>query len=162
MEAPATRTMTERHAVTEASRVLPLALTTRRYTDREVFTVSPHEPIQVAAVLMEAGGVRHLPLVEDGRVVGVVSARDTSAVLADRRADAPSGALGGDDPVSELVQRPPELIGPDVPLREAAVRMDADSLGCLPIVDHDGALLGMVSRQDLARELAALCLPLPC
>jgi CBS domain-containing protein len=93
-------TMTELHAVTEAARLLPECLTTRAYADREVFTVSPHEPIGIAAALMAASGVRHLCLVEDGRLVGVISDRDTRGLAG------PDGqGLHAGSPVGDLVWR---------------------------------------------------------
>jgi len=41
---------------------------------------SPDEPVSVAALRMVGGGLRHLPVVENGRVVGMLSARDLLAL----------------------------------------------------------------------------------
>lgn len=49
---------------------------------RDVLTVSPDTPLHVAARVMASRWIRHLPVVESGRVVGVVSLRDLVAVLA--------------------------------------------------------------------------------
>jgi CBS domain-containing protein len=49
---------------------------------RDVLTVSPETPLHIAARIMASRWIRHLPVVESGRVVGVVSLRDLVAVLA--------------------------------------------------------------------------------
>jgi CBS domain-containing protein len=49
---------------------------------RDVLTVSPDTPLHVAARVMASRWIRHLPVVDAGRVVGVVSLRDLVAVLA--------------------------------------------------------------------------------
>ena len=49
-------------------------------------TVEPHEPTSQAAMLMIHGGFRHLPVVEDDAVVGIVSIRDLMRVVLDDEA----------------------------------------------------------------------------
>lgn len=49
---------------------------------RDVLTVSPETPLHIAARIMASRWIRHLPVVESGKVVGVVSLRDLVAVLA--------------------------------------------------------------------------------
>lgn len=56
----------------------------------EVFTVPPDMPLQEAAREMAARWIRHLPVVEDGRLLGVVSQRDVTGVFA---------AMGGEDDI---------------------------------------------------------------
>jgi CBS domain-containing protein len=54
----------------------------------QVFTVTPDMPLQDAAREMASRWIRHLPVVEDGRLLGVVSMRDVTGVFA---------AMGGGD-----------------------------------------------------------------
>jgi CBS domain-containing protein len=49
---------------------------------RDVLTVSPDTPLHIAARIMASRWIRHLPVIEAGKVVGVVSLRDLVAVLA--------------------------------------------------------------------------------
>jgi CBS domain-containing protein len=49
---------------------------------RDVLTVPPETPLHIAARIMASRWIRHLPVVESGKVVGVVSLRDLVAVLA--------------------------------------------------------------------------------
>jgi len=49
---------------------------------RDVLTVSPETPLHIAARIMASRWIRHLPVLESGKVVGVVSLRDLVAVLA--------------------------------------------------------------------------------
>ena len=48
----------------------------------EVYTVPPHMELHEAAREMAARWIRHLPVVEDGKVLGVVSMRDVTGVFA--------------------------------------------------------------------------------
>ena len=66
-----------------------------------VFTVSPDMPLHVAAREMAARWIRHLPVVEDGRLLGVVSMRDVTGVF---------GALGADDTDIDVVHEFDHLV----------------------------------------------------
>jgi CBS domain-containing protein len=48
----------------------------------DVVTIGADEPISAAAAMMVAGAIRHLPVVADGVVIGVLSIRDVLAVYA--------------------------------------------------------------------------------
>lgn len=54
----------------------PATATVERYMTRDPVTVTPDTDVAEAAALMLNLGVRHLPVVEDGQVVGMLSARD--------------------------------------------------------------------------------------
>ena len=165
---------TEEDAVLLAIDHLGPEATTEDYAGREVICLAPHEPVLLAQLLLDTARVRHLPLVEDGRVVGVVSRRDLSRIgvarlpagvrrrVASHRPrpppppPPPPPPLDSDAPVGDLIGRPPETIGRHVALRAAAQRMAALTIGCLPIVEEDSLLVGMVSRTDLVRALDRL------
>jgi len=147
---------TEEDAVLLAIDHLGPEATTEDYAGREVICLAPHEPVLLAQLLLDTARVRHLPLVEDGRVVGVVSRRDLSRIGVARLPDGVSRRVDSDAPVGDLIGRPPETIGRHVALRAAAQRMAALTIGCLPIVEEDSLLVGMVSRTDLVRALDRL------
>jgi len=147
---------TEEDAVLLAIDHLGPEATTEDYAGREVICLAPHEPVLLAQLLLDTARVRHLPLVEDGRVVGVVSRRDLSRIGVARLPAGVSRRVDSDAPVGDLIGRPPETIGRHVALRAAAQRMAALTIGCLPIVEEDSLLVGMVSRTDLVRALDRL------
>jgi CBS domain-containing protein len=115
-----------------------------------LMTINASEPLSEAKVDMEMGLVRHLPVVDDrGRLVGIVSDRDIT-----RRADKKR--------ISDVMSRELVTTRPDTPAHLAASMMMDLRIGSLPVVDDDGALVGVVTITDylgLARR-ALLGLPL--
>lgn len=102
----------------------------------------------LAAVLHEHR-ISGFPVVDgEGVVVGVVSESDLlarQAAARPRRKQADPGRLTAAD----LMSWPPATIGPDETVRHAARLMYARKLRRLPVVDHRGRLLGIVTRADL-------------
>jgi len=109
--------------------------------------------------LMIDHGIRHLPVVDRARrVCGVVSFDDLRAALpvpvslhvpltVDERRAVSDAAVG------EVMTYSPVTIAYDAPLEEAAQRMLDGRFGCLPVVDEDGRLDGMLSETDLLSAL---------
>jgi len=69
----------------------------------------------------------------------------------------PGGTLGGRlMRVRDIMHGPEEmpLIGPDAPMSDAILKMTAGRFGCVGVVDHDGALAGIITDGDLRRHMA--------
>jgi CBS domain-containing protein len=130
---------------------------------REVRTAPPETTLKEVALILAELRVSGLPVVEAGRVVGVVSEAD---ILAKERGESParSGLLGlllddGADLAAKLQARtageamtsPAVTIGPMRSVAEAAGRMIDERVNRLPVVDEDGAIVGIVTRADLVR-----------
>jgi acetoin utilization protein AcuB len=103
------------------------------------------DDLGLATQMMLWSGARHLPVVRDTRVLGVLSERDILDVTLT------AGQQAAFVLVSEAMSSPAETIGPDEDARTAAARMLADGIGCLPVVEA-GAFLGMLSTTDLLRH----------
>lgn len=119
----------------------------------DVRTVAPGDRLDLANVVMKLGGIRHLPVVEAGVLVGIVSQRDLlSAALSSvlergsREAQALRGVL-----VRDVMTRDPYRVGIKTSVRDAAEQMLERQIGCVPVVNDHGALLGIVSETDLIR-----------
>ena len=111
----------------------------------EVITADPDEPVSKIFSKMERHGVKEIPLVRDGEVVGIVSYYDVvdAHVVAD-----PSSVK------SETVRIKPETITPDTLIVEAITEMLDSGLRALPVVE-DGEFVGLVTEYDIldvARE----------
>ena len=114
---------------------------------REVMTpnprsVSPSDSIQNAAVIMRDEDAGAVPVVDNGRAVGIVTDRDIVV-----RVVAEGGQLNG--PVRDIVSRSLVSATPDMSTREAADLMSEHQIRRLPVVEND-RLVGIVSIGDLA------------
>ncbi|HEY6909335.1 MAG TPA: CBS domain-containing protein [Myxococcales bacterium] len=108
----------------------------RELMSRMPVTVRDTDDVMLALQLMAWGEIRHLPVMRDDRVVGVVSERD---LLANRTAN---------PTVAEVMTAPAQVAGPDDDVAEAARRMVGARLGCLPVLER-GKLVGMITATDL-------------
>jgi CBS domain-containing protein len=135
---------------------------------RDVITVSPETPIHKAARLMADHGISGLPVIDDaGRLVGVIS--DGDLILRQRsRRKAPwwhwfledGEQLARDyqkstgTTVGEVMTRSVLSVHPAYGIETAASILDARGIRRLPVV-RNGELVGIISRGDLVRALAA-------
>ena len=121
-------------------------LTTMKVADlmaRKPVTVSPDDPIRLAAQKMRDARVSSLGVVEDGRFVGILTTRDmTNKVVA-------SGIDTG-SPVAGIMTPDPVSLAPDALGSDILHVMLERRIGHLPVVE-DGRLLGMVTQTDLTR-----------
>ena len=113
----------------------------------DLFTVSPDDPVALAAETMTWRHIRHLP-VEDaaGKFVGLVSSREILKVVAE---------AGPTKIVRDVMDAEPATVGPEVSTVEAVRLMLDRKLDCLPVV-KDGELVGLVSTQDMMVVLGCL------
>jgi CBS domain-containing protein len=114
---------------------------------REVMTpnprsVSPNDSIQNAACIMRDEDAGAVPVVDNGRAIGIVTDRDIVV-----RVVAQGGQLSG--PVRDIVTSSLVSVTPDMSTREAAELMSEHQIRRLPVVEND-RLVGIVSIGDLA------------
>ena len=121
--------------------------------------VEADAPMLAALDLMFDHGFRHLPVIDaERRVIGVVGFSDLraalpipislSAPLPSAERDELRGGL-----VSEVMSEAPITVGPQQPLEEAAQLMIDRRIGCLPVIDEQGRLDGILSETDLVQAL---------
>lgn len=120
-------------------------------------TVEPTTPLLDAATLMVENQVRHLPVVEDGTIVGMLSDRDIRTVAGDpvRFAQTREGGDARMLNVRDAMTTTPLTVRDDRPLAELANQLADERIGALPVVDAGGRLIGIVSYVDALRALAA-------
>ncbi len=118
-------------------------------------TVSPGTTMPEADTLMKQGRIRRLPVVEDGRLVGIVT-------LGDMREASPSDAtslsiyelnyLIAQLRVEKIMTRDPITIAPDATIHDAAKLMLDHKIGGLPVIEK-GHLVGIITESDIFRVL---------
>jgi CBS domain-containing protein len=106
-------------------------------------TVSPQDPVQNAARIMKEEDTGVVPVVDNGRPIGVVTDRDLVV-----RGIA-EGNFQADRPVREFATSSLISVTPDTSTREAAELMSEHQVRRLPVVEND-RLVGIVSLGDLA------------
>ena len=124
-------------------------------------TVGPDATLDEALDLLEEFGFRHLPVVEDGAVVGIISDRDlrlaTSWLGSRMRLESPVGEeIPGAKRVREIMTHPVHTLPRDELPGTAAQDMLDRRIGAIPVVE-DGELVGIVTETDLLRAFLELC-----
>lgn len=119
-------------------------------------TASPEETVLEARDRFREGGFRHLPVIEDGRLVGVVSDRDllraAGPSLGVIEFDADVGT-DIDKPLREIMTRDLVTADPLMSIEEVADTMLRAEVSALPVLD-EGRLVGIVTTADLLRLTA--------
>lgn len=115
---------------------------------REIMTTdpricSPSMNAGTAAALMLDGDCGSLPVVDKGKLVGIVTDRDLFIALATRNKRASDLSVG------EVVQTPVYTCGPDDDVQTALALMKDHSIRRLPVEGFGGTVLGIVSMNDL-------------
>jgi CBS domain-containing protein len=113
-----------------------------KHMSAPVVTVRADADYRTAFDIMRDKGVHHLPVMDaQGKLVGLVAQRDL-LVAATRYQNAPVE-------MAEVMHRPVITTKADVPIVEAARMMMSQKIGCLPVVDADLNLLGVITESDL-------------
>jgi acetoin utilization protein AcuB len=137
----------------------------RDLMQKDVITVTPEDRVDRVFFLIHFEKIRHLPVVEKGQVVGMVSDRDLHKALG------PTGRRksilpGADDTMLYLVPRKARhimrrgviTISPQEDVARAAYMMGTRKIGALPVVEH-GHLVGIVTATDVLLAFARRAMP---
>jgi CBS domain-containing protein len=110
-------------------------------------TVEVTDSLAQALGKLEDRGIRHLPVLRDGEVVGVISDRDllesTGWMWNEERGKAPVI-------VEDVLRGEPFTVTPDEPVASLAAKLVEWNVGCAPVVE-DGRLLGIATEIDILR-----------
>jgi len=123
------------------------------YMTPDPVTVAPESDVVEALRTMERRGIRRLPVIEGGRLVGMVSRGELYRALPrdinPTKRDLPDNLRAG-TPVSEIMSRDVVTAAPSEPLEEAAERMRRHGVGGMPVVQR-GRVVGMITESDIFR-----------
>ena len=127
------------------------------WMSRDVITAVPTLGLLEAQALMRENNIRRLPVVENGRLVGVVT-------YGDIREARPSAAtslstwemnyLLASLNLAEVMTKNPKAISPEATIGEAADLMLTHRISGLPVVAGDGSLVGIITESDIFRMVA--------
>lgn len=127
---------------------------------RDVIVAAPDTTLALALELTRNNGIRHLPVVQDERLVGIVSERDLRLAHPPVWQDDPDALRRAlhERTVGEIMTRLVVTIAPDAPVEEAARLLHAYDFGCLPVV-QDGRIVGIITESDILRAIADMMGP---
>ncbi len=109
---------------------------------------------------MDRYHLRHLPVVSEGKLMGIVSHRDLLRLaVGSFEADTPEGkakqqAVNENTFVAAIMTRDPVTVTPGTSIKDAAKIIVESKFGCLPVVEEDNILVGIVTEHDFVKLLA--------
>lgn len=118
-----------------------------------LYTVTPATTLPDALRLISQRGVRHLPVVDDEGLVGILSDRDLKRAMASSATSLERHELNyllDRVRVGELMTKGVITIGRQSPIEEAACLMVQEKIGALPVTE-EGRLIGLVTETDVLR-----------
>ncbi len=123
--------------------------TIQKYMTTSPHTIGDDQPMSVAHRSMREHRIRHLPVLHDGKIVGLVSDRDLHLIE----------TLQDVDPrqveVSEAMTQDPYVVPPDAPLDQVVATMAEKKYGSA-IVVQNGKVVGIFTTVDACRAFADL------
>lgn len=125
---------------------------------RDVEVVTPDTALMEIQEELHRHGFRHLLVVEDGRLVGVISDRDVLRAVSpflDTRVEEPRDVQTLTRPAREVMRADPITVQPETPIEEAGRLLLENTISCLPVVDRERALVGIVTSKDILRHFVA-------
>jgi len=131
--------------MTEAERSAVSRTRCSEIMTRDVRTATREMTLQDAALMMREGDMGSIPVVEDGRLVGIVTDRDIVVrCIADGK--------NADTPINDAMTAEIFSVKPDDFAFEAVRLMGDKQVRRVPVVDEDGKLAGIISIADVALE----------
>jgi acetoin utilization protein AcuB len=101
-------------------------------------TVGPDDTLARAQTRMQAGGFRRLPVVHEGKLIGILSEYDIRRYL---------GSLDSTLVAAAMTPNPVN-ISPSATLEHAVALLKGNEIGALPVVEH-GSLIGIITPSNL-------------
>lgn len=117
----------------------------RKYMSTSPITIGPQAFRSEALTLMRSKKIHHMPVVESGKVVGLVTDGDLAELVA---------GADGKSTVRDLMRLKPYTVSPEASVEEVVREMTANKLGSAAIVVDHGRVVGMFTATDGLRAFA--------
>jgi len=112
----------------------------------EVITASPEDTVEEAIQLMRRFSIRHIPIIENGKLVGLVTESNLRAYLSSEKLQLP---------LKEVMILNPITVDPETSIDEAARIIYKYKIGGLPVIT-EGKLVGIITITDILEAFIEL------
>jgi IMP dehydrogenase len=129
---PAERAVEEVRAVKQAEELI----------ERKVLTVGPDAKVSDVERLMNENRIGGVPVIEDGKIIGIVSRRDVRAIASRRGAES----------IQLIMTKNPITAKEDITMEQALEIMYTNKVERLPVVNPAGSLIGIITMQDILEK----------
>jgi CBS domain-containing protein len=113
-------------------------------------TLKPDDTLDLANDVISLGRIRHIPVVSDGKLVGLLSERDLIGAAATQifgLKQKSKSALLKSVLIKDVMKKRVITVKPETPIKEAAHLLAEKKIGCVPVVS-EGSLVGLVTTTD--------------
>jgi len=121
-------------------------------------TLKPEDTLDLANDVISLGRIRHIPVVDAGRLVGLLSERDLMGAAASHvfgLKQKSKFALLKSVLIRDVMKKRVVTVAPETSIKDAAHLMADKKIGCVPVVS-DGAIVGLVTTTDILRYVERL------
>jgi CBS domain-containing protein len=136
----------------------------RQFMTAPVTSLPSTASLLEAGLLLRAGRIRHIPIIDEGQLVGILSDRDIQrcapSMLSRVSADE-YNAIFENTLISRVMTRDPQHVSPDTPLHAVAATLRTHKLGCMLVVEN-GKVIGIITKDDMLAALVRLLDENPC
>lgn len=108
-------------------------------------TVRPEDDLKSVRETMESLGIRHIPVVENNRPVGIISSRDITLIA----------NIGREEQISasQIMHKGPFTVPAGTPLEQTVLEMSTRKIGSAIVVDGTGEIVGIFTSTDALNAL---------
>lgn len=110
--------------------------------EREVLFVEKNATVSDAERLMNQHSIGGVPVVDKGKIIGIVSRRDVRAIVSRR----------GEEGITAIMTKKPITAAEDITAERALEVMYTNKVERLPVADQKGRLIGIITMQDILEK----------
>lgn len=132
-------------------------MTVQNIMSTRLVTVEMDDKLKVVKEIFDTMNIHHVLVVDEGKLIGVVSDRDLLRALSpflDSVVEAERDVATLNRRVHQIMTRHPITLGPQASLADAATLFLTQNISCIPIVDTEFRPAGILSWRDVIRSLS--------